>query len=248
MAVTKGVGHKARTRVTSKVNCEACLDAKACADTELRSICQKLPFWEIFALWGKNCGMRQGQDTYHQEEKSQREPCTACNELTLVGVVLEGEDHEDKECGGDELVEKLVHFANALSWVRSEDSGSRSGRGSDSKTWVVCVDQAVVVCVDDTSSCESSEGLSDEIHWQASPWQLAEHTTGESNGRATICGQLGLEAHKDDRDSLQVCSTVTGDVDTQHEADTESPVNALPVAKSDTTWPGSICLPQGDLS
>lgn len=46
---------------------------------------------------------------------------------------------------------------------------------------------------------------------------------------------------------LQVRSTITGNVDTQHESNTESPVDTLPVTEAVTTWRARVSLAKGDL-
>ena len=174
--------------------------------------------------------------TYHDEEQAKWEPSTASDERALVGVILECEDHEHEDRAGQELFEELSGLGSEVRWIGSEDAG-RGGVSTDRSDTVTFnhVDSVDVVGVYDTSSQECSKDLCDPVHWQTSPWELAEQTAGEGDGW------------------VQESTAVASDVDTQHEADTESPVDVLPRAVVVAVWVlwvelAAACLAQGHLS
>ena len=67
---------------------------------------------------------------YHDKEKTEWEPGTACDELALVGVVLECEDEEHEQSTADELIKELAGLGQVRSWVGGENTGSARWVGS----------------------------------------------------------------------------------------------------------------------
>lgn len=161
-------------------------------------------------------------ETYKSEEEAKWEPGAGCDKLALVRIVLERKDDENQDGGANELVEELAGCAKHGAWVCCEDASGRGLGRCNSAVRVICIDQAVVVAIDDTSSAECTKELGEPVHGETSPWKLAEHARCEADSW------------------VQECTRVTSDVDTQHEADTPSEGDSGPVSEAISTWCGSI--------
>ena len=161
-------------------------------------------------------------NTHKSEEETKWEPGAGCDKLALVRIVLERKDDENQDGGADELVKELAGCAKHGAWVCCEDASGRGLGRCNSAVRVICIDQAVVVAIDDTSSAECTKELGEPVHGETSPWKLAEHARCEADSW------------------VQECTRVTSDVDTQHEADTPSEGDSGPVSEAISTWCGSI--------
>lgn len=199
--VSNSVGKQPRTKVTREVDRETSLPAEAATNAE------------------------------HEEEECEREPVAAALGDTVVGVVLESEDDEHQNCAGDEFGEELVSATDEGLGVGCEDTsrgGGRGGRGADSDTFVV-VDGGDVIGVDDGSGSETAHDLSEEVHGESSPWELAEQTVGEGRG------------------GVEVCAGVASDVHAQHETQAKTPGDGLVVAEAIAAWCASLVGGEEDL-
>lgn len=184
--VSNSVGKQPRTKVTRKIDRETSLPAEAATDTE------------------------------HEEEESEREPIAATLGDAVVGIIFEGEDDEHEDRTGDEFREELVGATDEGLGICCEDTcrgGGRWRRGADSDTFIV-VDGGNVVGVNDGGGSETAHDLSEEVHGESSPWELAEQAVGEGRG------------------GVEVCTGVARDVHAQHETQAKTPGDGLVVAKA----------------
>lgn len=171
---------------------------------------------------------------YKDEEQAEREPRSAGDEAALVGVILQGEDHEHEDAASDELFKELAGFGQVVRWVSGENAGSGVGGRWDRADIVAfnSVDAVDVVGVDDASCEKTANELTEDIERHASPWQLAQDAAGEGHGWAGVVISLSI-AHRGKVDLLEVSTAVTSDIDTQHQSNAEAPVDALPIAIAD---------------
>lgn len=132
--------------------------------------------------------------TYKDEEQAKREPRSTGDEAALVGVVLQGEDHEHEDAASDELFKELAGLGQVVGWVSGEDaSGGVGGRWNSADVVAFnCVDAVDVVGVDNTSCEEAADELTKNVERHASPWELAQDTAGEGHGWAVKVISLGL--------------------------------------------------------
>lgn len=132
--------------------------------------------------------MRKIGMAYKDEEQAEREPRSAGDEAALVGVILEGENHEHEDAASDELFEELAGLGQIVRWVSGENAGGSVGgwwHGADIVAFN-SVDAVDVVGVDDASGEEAANELTEDIERHASPWQLAQDAAGEGHGWAGV--------------------------------------------------------------
>lgn len=123
-------------------------------------------------------------------------------------VVGQAEEAEHEDGRGDVLGEEHAGGAQERSRVGTEDAGSRvvARDGADVATALENVDGRPVVGVNNSSGGHGAQQLGDEVDGELAPWELAVHATGKCDGW------------------VQVATGLAGDVDTDHDTDTEAHV------------------------
>ena len=75
-------------------------------------------------------------------------------------------------------------FGHVGLWVGAEDLRGGAGSGRDGADAVAGegVDGVDVVYVDDAGGAETTEELSEKVHWETSPWKAAVEAVGKGYG------------------------------------------------------------------